>query len=245
MGNSIRDAFNNSRIPCDIELGRSATMELSTKTRKKFGDDGGFWEDWYVTYTVHGQTCSLCLVRDYDKHDNLNKVSFILLDLGLGFRTLCLHIETTSETGFLRINSTQSIPWTKTNRTVDARDDVVDTKVYLDGNANQRNDLIVLECKKNSTDHDEETNVVTVAHYFADSRGRAFNIDDELGIGLSVVAKVRVSNGQLDITVEGPEQHPASALFCMFDQVNRTGIWKPTMCPHCAQPRSSASAPAA
>ncbi|RZC02011.1 hypothetical protein D0Y65_017255 [Glycine soja] len=180
-------------------------MELSTKTRKKFGDDGGFWEDWYVTYTVHGQTCSLCLVRDYDKHDNLNK----------------------------------------TNRTVDARDDVVDTKVYLDGNANQRNDLIVLECKKNSTDHDEETNVVTVAHYFADSRGRAFNIDDELGIGLSVVAKVRVSNGQLDITVEGPEQHPASALFCMFDQVNRTGIWKPTMCPHCAQPRSSASAPAA
>jgi len=37
--------------------------------------------------------------------------------------------------------------------------------------------------------------------------------------------------------VEGPEQHPVSSLLYMFDEVNRTGIWKPTMCPHCYQKR--------
>lgn len=36
---------------------------------------------------------------------------------------------------------------------------------------------------------------------------------------------------------EGPEKHPLSALFYMFDEVNRTGIWKPTMRPHCPSRR--------
>lgn len=38
----------------------------------------------------------------------------------------------------------------------------------------------------------------------------------------------------LDITVEGPTYHPVRALFYMFDEVRITGIWKPAICPHCA-----------
>lgn len=48
-----------------------------------------------------------------------------------------------------------------------------------------------------------------------------------------MVAKIQPSNGKLDITVEGPEQDPALALLCMFEEVNRTEVWKPSMCPHC------------
>ena len=41
-------------------------------------------------------------------------------------------------------------------------------------------------------------------------------------------------DGHLDLAVDGPKQHPAAALFYMFDEVHRTGTWKPTYCPYCA-----------
>ncbi|TKY44615.1 hypothetical protein E2542_SST30892 [Spatholobus suberectus] len=228
MGNSIRNALGNPRFPCFIELGRSAAIELSTKIRKKLSG-GGFWEDWYVSYKVDEETYDLSLVRDHDKKGNVNKVSFTLLRLHPRWTILSLQIERT-ETDFLRINWThgqgaeaEPVPWTMTNRAVDASGDVVDTKVCLH-RGRKKGDLIVLECKKRSAD--EEPNAATVAHYFANNR-------TESDVGFSVVSKVRVSNGKLDITVEGPEQHPASALLYMFDQVCRSGIWEPTMCPHC------------
>ncbi|KEH27149.1 hypothetical protein MTR_6g488160 [Medicago truncatula] len=33
---------------------------------------------------------------------------------------------------------------------------------------------------------------------------------------------------------QGPDQHPSSALFYMFEQVYRSGNWKFASCPHCA-----------
>ena len=47
------------------------------------------------------------------------------------------------------------------------------------------------------------------------------------------MVKVGICDEKFDITVEGPEQHFVSTLLYMFDQVNKSGIWKPTMCPHC------------
>jgi len=35
--------------------------------------------------------------------------------------------------------------------------------------------------------------------------------------------------------VDGPEQHPSSALLYMFDEVSRKGYWYRKMCPHCAK----------
>ncbi|KAI5441954.1 hypothetical protein KIW84_011132 [Lathyrus oleraceus] len=33
---------------------------------------------------------------------------------------------------------------------------------------------------------------------------------------------------------KGPDRHPSSALFYMFEEVCRSGSWRPTSCPHCA-----------
>lgn len=78
MGNTIRDAMGNPPIPCHIVLGKSAAIDLSTKMRKKFGD-GGFWADWHLSYIVDGESCYVTFVRDHDKDNNVNKVSFVLL----------------------------------------------------------------------------------------------------------------------------------------------------------------------
>ncbi|XP_058763263.1 uncharacterized protein LOC131636668 [Vicia villosa] len=91
--------------------------------------------------------------------------------------------------------------------------------------------LVVVERKKKSKD--EKPFMVTVAHYYFihDFYVNLFKID----IGLSVIVKVEsIKNEGLYSTLEGPTQHPASALIYMMDEVRRTGIWKPATCPHCA-----------
>nr|KYP66947.1 hypothetical protein KK1_013259 [Cajanus cajan] len=119
---------------------------------------------------------------------------------------------------------------TKRKRTFDARGDIVDTEVNLYGSGN-RGGFVVLELKKNS--RDEKCNAATLAHYFANSDGAVFSRTGK-DIGLSVVVKILASNGNLDIVMEGPQKHPSAALFYMFNEVYKTGIWKPTMCPHCS-----------
>jgi len=203
-------------------------------------DDGSSFEEGEVSYNVEGSTCNLTLARIVykdDKDGNSNLVTFILHDSIIPSDTecLCLRIPKT-KTGFLHTveyTSHGSIPWTKTKKNVHAWRGVTDTKVYLYGSAN-RCGLLVLECKKNY-DH-EYPKAVTIAHYFVNSNGTVGVINrasETTDIGFSVVAKFGVSNGKLDITVEGPEQHPVSALLYMFDEVNRSGIWKPSMCRHC------------
>ncbi|KAK8470531.1 hypothetical protein PHAVU_004G167700 [Phaseolus vulgaris] len=122
---------------------------------------------------------------------------------------------------------------TKKNKCV-AWGDVVDTTVKLYGSGS-RWGLIVVESKKNR--REKEAAVVTVAHYFVKSSGTSLHMSRGTDIGLSVVAKIGVSNGKFDITVEGLEKHPVSALLYMFDEVYKTGTWKPTMCPHCHNKR--------
>ncbi|BAU02864.1 uncharacterized protein HKW66_Vig0123600 [Vigna angularis] len=126
-----------------------------------------------------------------------------------------------------------STAWTKTRKNVDACGGVTDTKVYLYGTTN-RCGLLVLECKKNDS-HERHAKAVTIAHYFVSSNGSvAVNRSSETtDIGFSVVTKVRRCDGKFDITVEGPDPHPVFDLLHMFDEVNRSGIWKPSMCPHC------------
>ncbi|XP_061357760.1 uncharacterized protein LOC133302052 [Gastrolobium bilobum] len=99
-----------------------------------------------------------------------------------------------------------------------------------------RRGLVVREWKKKG--RDEKPFMITVAHYFT-----YINISTRTDIGLSVVVKIGVSsdNGGLDFDVEGPTQHPSSALFYMFDEVKRTKNWKPTSCPHCANTQTQCS----
>ncbi|TKY44602.1 hypothetical protein E2542_SST30879 [Spatholobus suberectus] len=229
MGNSLRIDLDNSespRFPCHIQLGRSVAVDLSASVDYK-----GLVEKRTVLYTVDGSTSDLSLSRTFDTHGNVKTVCFMLSD-GMYLPLDCINLEIRrTETNIGLSVDACSITWTKTNSTVYPWGGVVETKVHSYGSGNRRG-LIVSECKKNSTDG-QYYSAATVAHYFAQSRGTAFNGSTEADIGFSVVVKFRASNGRLDTAVEGPEQHPASELFYMFDQVNKTGKWKPTMCPHC------------
>ncbi|BAU02900.1 uncharacterized protein HKW66_Vig0123910 [Vigna angularis] len=129
---------------------------------------------------------------------------------------------------------TDSILWTKRNTSFDAWGAVKETQVDLYGSGG-RWGLLAVESKRNKKE--QEAEVVTVMHYIVKSSGTPFYRSTGTDIGLSVVAKFRISNGKFQITGEGLEQHPVSSLLYMFDEVKRTGIWKPTMCPHCDHKR--------
>ncbi|KAK7364036.1 hypothetical protein VNO80_12370 [Phaseolus coccineus] len=222
-------------FPCHLQLGRDATINLTTSVFHK-GDDGSYADKGEVSYTVEGSKCNIMLTRLVYSGD-CNLVTFILHDniICLDRENLFLQINKTG-TGFLGtidFKTNNPIPWTKTKKNLHAWGGVTDTKVYLYGTAN-RCGLLVWECKKN--DYLQQAKAVTMAHYFVNSNGiGAVNTSSETtDVGFSVVVKVGVSDGKFDITVEGPEQHPVSALLYMFDEVKRSGIWKPSMCPHCS-----------
>lgn len=237
MGNSLHVPYiGNAQFPCHLKLRPFAAIDLSKHLTTKYAD-GTFWENWNVSYIVEGSSCNFTFTR-FTQHDNVERVSFSLSDgryLNLNCDWVGMEI---TRTDLLRIVDLQCrwldpyspkfepIKWMTTKATIDRWGVAKDTNVYLYGSGNRRG-LLVSVSKKNSGD--KEPSAFTVVHYFANSSGRI-----ESDIGLSMVVKICVSNGKLVVKVEGPRQHyPASALFYMFDQVKMTGIWKPTMCPHC------------
>ncbi|KAL9324611.1 hypothetical protein ACSQ67_009468 [Phaseolus vulgaris] len=104
----------------------------------------------------------------------------------------------------------------------------VETKYWAYG-CGTRMGLLVTEKKKKKSD-EKQVYMATVAHYYVNSgSGR----NDGGDIGFSVVVKIGVHNGELDFSVDGPVEHPSSALLYMIQEVIRTGTWKLSSCPHC------------
>ncbi|KAL9324588.1 hypothetical protein ACSQ67_009445 [Phaseolus vulgaris] len=230
-------------FPCHLQLGRYASINLTTSLFHKFSD-GSYADKAEVSYTVEGSTCNLMLMRYVDENDHVASVSLLLHD-SIAFlegEKILLHI-TKSELGFLTMeykSNCSCIAWTKTKKKVDAWGGVTETKLYFYGTAN-RCGLLVWQGKKN--DYHGEDKAVTMAQYFVHSNGTAAvnRSSETTDVGFSVVVKVGTSDEKYDITVEGPEQHPASALLYMFDEVYRSGIWKPSMRPHCGNIRRNMS----
>nr|XP_007152871.1 hypothetical protein PHAVU_004G167300g [Phaseolus vulgaris]ESW24865.1 hypothetical protein PHAVU_004G167300g [Phaseolus vulgaris] len=79
-----------------------------------------------------------------------------------------------------------------------------------------------------------EPHAVTLAHYFAYSGCIDHISRNRREVGLSVIVKIGATNGNLDITVEGPDEHSSAGLRFMFKTVMRVKIWKPNLCLHCA-----------
>ncbi|WVZ14569.1 hypothetical protein V8G54_012135 [Vigna mungo] len=238
MGNNNVAGFVRLRgslpFPSHIQLGTDATINMKTISRRC--DDGGFNERAEVLYTVEGSKCKLSLGRLVCNDGSVNVASFVLNDSIIcpENRNLCLPIYK-MDTGFACPFNSESkgpITW-KTRKNVDAWDGVTETKVCLYGTAN-RCGLLVWEGKKNDY-RERNAKTVTIAHYFVSCNGSVgVNRSSETtDIGFSVVAKVELCDGKYDITVEGPEPHPVFDLLHMFNEVNKTGIWKPSMCPHC------------
>ncbi|BAU02865.1 hypothetical protein LR48_Vigan10g014700 [Vigna angularis] len=237
MGNNNGACFLRLRgslpFPSNIQLGTDATINM--KSYITHSDDGTSAENAQVLYTVEGSNCKLVL-RRVVCNGNVNALGFVLHDSVIcsGQKKLSFSIFKDG-TDFLNVfhSDKYSNLWTKTRKNFDAWDGVTDTKVCLYGTAN-RCGLLVLECK-NDCPYQRDAKAVTIAHYFVSSNGSvAVNRSSEsTDIGFSVVTKVRRCDGKYEIIVEGPEPHPVFALLHMFDEVNRSGIWKPTMCPHC------------
>ncbi|XP_014513709.1 uncharacterized protein LOC106772067 [Vigna radiata var. radiata] len=242
MGNNNVACFLRLRgslpFPSHIQLGTDATINMKTSIAHRF-HDGAFNEDAEVAYTVEGSKCNLVLLRYVCNDGKVNSVVFLFHDsiICSSQKNQTLAIFKT-ETGLLRACHffTCSTTWTKTRKNVDAWGGVTDTRVHLYGTAN-RCGLLVLECKKN--DSHEDAKAVTIAHYFVSSNGSvAVNRSSQTtDIGFSVLTKIGVCDGKFDITVEGPERHPVFDLLHMFNEVNTTGIWKPSLCPHCSNIR--------
>lgn len=236
MGNSLLGNSGGLRFPWRVQLGTSASINLSTRVDYT-GLDGRLRETWTVLYSINGSTCELNLTKIFGKNGNLYQVDFELSDNDSYFSSMIaragnnfLHLSSLGkEYGWFETN----FGLVKTNMTFDSRGGVTETKVYWYGSGN-KGGLVVLECKKNSR-KEEHYSLATLAHYFAYSSRIGFN-RNETDIGLSVVAKFRPFNGKLDVTVEGPDQHPATSLFHMFHEVYKTVKWNPTMCHHCAIP---------
>ncbi|WVZ14573.1 hypothetical protein V8G54_012139 [Vigna mungo] len=236
MGNNNVPGFLRLRgslpFPSTLQLGTYATINTKTSISNRY-DDGSYVENAEVLYTVEGSMCKLTLQRTV-WNGNVFLVAFVVQDICSAKETLSLTIfkHGTVLLDVLDVITCSEV-WTKTRKNFDAWGSVTDTKVYLYGTTN-RCGLLVLECKKNDY-HQRNAKVVTIAHYFVSSNvSVAVNSSSETtDIGFSVVVKVGLHDGKFDITVEGPESHPVSALLHMFDEVNRTGIWKPSMCPHC------------
>jgi len=235
MGNNNGACFQSHRgslpFPCHLQLGTHATINTKTSITSKSGSETG-----EVSYRVEGSTCKLELVRFADNYGNANILTFILRDsiICSDGKRLSLQIHK-YENRFLcmfsplSVKFKNSIAWTKTKKNVHAWDDVTDTNVYLYGTPN-RCGLLVLECEK--TDYcSDDCKELTIAHYFVSSNGSvAINRSSQTtDIGFSIVVKVGFCDGKFDISVEGPERHSTYELLCMFQRVNRTGIWKPNI----------------
>jgi len=102
----------------------------------------------------------------------------------------------------------------------------VETQFWAYGCGTRKGLFVVVKKKKKS--NEKLAYMVTVAHYYVNSESGC-GVD----MGFSVVVKIGVNNGVLDFSVDGPEEHPTSALLFMIEEVIQTASWNPSACPHC------------
>ncbi|XP_017437921.1 uncharacterized protein LOC108343972 [Vigna angularis] len=243
MGNSIRRVGLLSTVragedePFHYKLGRKISIDLS---ERKFTVDssGGWTEQWTMSYSVDVSTSTLTLTRS-GKGEGAKglriKLSGVIpaetgnfVEHGLD---MVVQTVTESDATVRRTSYNVNCPTAAVDRSEQFHEEgrVTETKFYFFGSGDAGS-LTVLEMKKKKIG-ERRCYAVTLAHYFASINDFSRNKTD---VGLSIVVKIRVSKGNLEVTVQGPEQHPAFGLRYLFDEVMRTKIWKPTLCPHCA-----------
>jgi len=250
MGNSIRRVGLLSTFgagesePFDFQLGRKVSIHLSKREFRV--KRGGSWsEKWTMTYTVDLSTSILSLTRSGKEDEGATGLHIELFSetfdrkRNISEYGYDLDVETVTESdGLVSTNSSSTINGNSTSaafdysRHIHEGGRVTETDLYLFGTGDIGG-LNVLEKKKKKIE-EEEPYAVTLGHYFAASAGINDFSRTKTDVGLSVVVKIRVTNGNLDITVEGPEQHPVFGLRYLFGEAMRTKVWKPTLCPHCA-----------
>lgn len=246
MGNSLHGASllsNDVHFPYHIQLGDYTVIDIDEKTIKQPKSNPDALRPVMLTmlYNVVGSKCRLEFERYFFEGHKVNKASFSIHDDVSSGAAIHLTI-TKGENNFNEAvdyfnpelcftfigNSFGSCNFSSNINMLGV---VTKTSVITYG-SHWKGSHVILEEKKKSKDGNPF--MVTMAHYYVVSNG-SFG-GSKIDIGLSTIVKVQVSNdGGLDIKVEGPMQHPVTSLLYMFDEVGKTGIWKPTICPHCAK----------
>ncbi|KAK7364016.1 hypothetical protein VNO80_12337 [Phaseolus coccineus] len=229
--------------PYHVQLGKHAAISLSEK-QVTMQQDGGLLEKWSIAYEVGLSVCGLELTRHVH---SCGDVKGLLLQLcsetskrsgALSEFDFYLDVQTINENDFMvyprwfavcGVHTTTSL---NQNKKTNKSGSVTDIDMYLYGEGH-KGGLIVLERKKKSGH--QLPYELTLAHYHATGSGINDYRKIKPDFGLSMIAKIRSIRGNLTIMVDGPEQHPSSALLYMFDEVSRNGYWYREMCPHCAK----------
>ncbi|ESW24866.1 hypothetical protein PHAVU_004G167400 [Phaseolus vulgaris] len=241
MGNSIRRVglLNTVGVgedqPFHYQLGRKVSIDLSKRRVRAILKRRS--EEWTMSYGVDVSTCKLTLRKDEDGKGLLIKIHSVMPGITGDFPVYRFDLDVTELDARVQSNWSIDINGDGSSSTLDyskqihAGGSVTETQFILFGTGDIGS-FVVLEQKKKK--EEERAHAVTLAHYFASSgRINDYSIN-KTDVGLSVVVKIGATNGNLDVMVEGPEQHPAFGLRYLFEEAMRTKIWKPTLCPHCA-----------
>ncbi|XP_014507526.1 uncharacterized protein LOC106767198 [Vigna radiata var. radiata] len=222
MGNSpsAPRLLGNEYYSYDIKLNNGANISVST-------DRSTLPPRWKLVYDVDGMTCTLSILNTPDGKLGPDTLFIAVEDCTTVFllqrlEKFDIEVIKTPTNGLLS-SITEYRNVLKYGQTSSGG---VTTERWVYG-CGTRKGLLVVQSKKQS--NEKQSYMVTVAHYYVNSDSNGIGVD----IGFSVVVKIGVVNGQLDYSVDGPVEHPSSALLYLIEEVCRTGTWKPSACPHC------------
>ncbi|KAK7364014.1 hypothetical protein VNO80_12334 [Phaseolus coccineus] len=241
MGNSIRRVglLNTVGVgedqPFHYQLGTKVSIDLSKRRVRKILKKRS--EEWTMSYTVDVSTCILTLTKEEGGKGLLIKIYSVIPGITGDFPVYSFDLDVTESDArvqsiwSININGNGSSSTFDYSKQIHAGGSVTETQFTLFGTGDVGSFIVLEQKKKNE---EERPHAVTLAHYFASS-GRINDYSrNNTDVGLSVLVKIRATNGNLDVTVEGPDKHPAFGLRYLFEEAMRSKIWKPTLCPHCA-----------
>ncbi|KAK7364023.1 hypothetical protein VNO80_12345 [Phaseolus coccineus] len=238
LGNGPRLMGNGKNCSYHIKLDNEATITV-TKDHKKS-------QKWELEYVVDGMSSGLSISRSTGRSSGDENIWICVsdlyrdiqqnpIDIRPQFALLYVVAEKEKKNdGFVCGQFEAEVCDTlfreaKEKQYGESRKGEVETSYWAYG-CGARMGLLVTETKKKKS-NEEQVYMATVAHYYVNS-GRNFGRSG-VDIGFSVVVKIGVISGQLDFSVDGPVEHPSSALRYMIEEVIRTGTWKLSACPHC------------
>ncbi|KAL9324616.1 hypothetical protein ACSQ67_009473 [Phaseolus vulgaris] len=249
MGNSIRRVGLLSTVgvgedqPFHYQLGRTVSIYLSERSVLETPNKKS--EEWTMFYGIDLSTCELTLTKEEGGKGLLIKIHSMIPGITGDFSVYRSDMHLTESdarvqsTWSMNINGDEESSAFNYGKQIHAGGSVTNTQFILCGTGDIGS-FIVLE-KKKKKEEEERPYAVTLAHYFAASGRINDHSRNKIDVGLSVVVKIRAINGSLDVTVEGPDKHPAFGLRYLFEEAMRSKIWKPTLCPHCANIQKQSS----
>ncbi|KAK7364017.1 hypothetical protein VNO80_12339 [Phaseolus coccineus] len=231
-----------------IKLGKAAT--ISVKTERINEDTYSRKQTWELSYNVNKMTSTVSIVKTTTEKKSDEEICISIKDyLPEGnlhykeMRAAAVIPPINSESFFIRVrkdeagllqlfsryscNYKEEADYIKNRRTSEGLNTGTSFFAYGCGT---RIGLFVKDKKKSN---EERPYMLTVAHYYVNSVSGGNSRVSGLDVGFSVVMKIGVHNGVLDFSVDGPVEHPTSALIYMIEEVTRTGTWKLSACPHC------------